>query len=273
MSKSEPVLLYEQDGATVIITLNRPAQLNALSMDLQEALAAAIERVRLDDQVRSVILTGAGGNFSAGGDLKMLLEQRAAGITTMRMRQDLQTIHHWLGTLIDLEKPVIVAASGAVVGAGLSLALASDFVIASRDARFCCAFGRVGLVPDLGAMYLLPRYVGLSKAKELAYTARMVSAMEAKEIGLVYRLVDADPLEAALAMARQFDTAPTHAIGMSKTILNRAFETTREDLLSDEATAQAICLSHSFHADAQERFVAKAPASFNWVDPVQDAKS
>lgn len=273
MSRLEPVLLFEHDGATAIITFNRPAQRNALSMDLQEALAAAIERVRLDDGVKSVIMTGAGGNFSAGGDLKMLLEQRAAGITTTRMRRDLQSIHHWLTALVDLEKPVIAAVSGSAVGAGLSLALATDFVIASRDAQFCCAFGRVGLVPDLGAMYLLPRYVGLSRAKELVYSARMVSAAEAKEIGLVYRLVDADPLAAALEMARQFDTAPTHAIGMSKTVLNRSFETAREDLLADEATMQTLCLSHPFHAEAQDRFVAKRPPLFNWVDPTSGTKS
>lgn len=273
MSKSDPVLLFRQDGATAIITLNRPTQRNALNIALQEALATAIERVRLDDGVKSVILTGAGGHFSAGGDLKMLLEQRAVGISATRMRQNLQSIHHWLAALIDLEKPVIAAVSGSVVGAGLSLAMASDFVIASHDAQFCCAFGRIGLVPDLGAMYLLPRHVGLSKAKELVYTARNVSATEAKEIGLVYQLVDTDPLQAALAMARRFDAAPIHAIGMSKAIMNRSFETMREDLLADEATMQAICLSHPFHADAQDRFIAKMPPRFNWPNPEQDAKS
>ncbi|MGO4328128.1 enoyl-CoA hydratase/isomerase family protein [Cupriavidus sp. 2TAF22] len=149
----------------------RPAARNALSLDLRADYADMIARIEGDRSVRALILTGSGGSFCAGGDLKSLQEVRASTDAEARspdaMRRRVQSAHQWMQRLRNLEIPVIAAVDGAAAGAGFSLALAADFMLASSRAFFCMSFAKVGLVPDLGAFYLLPRAVGMSVAKEL----------------------------------------------------------------------------------------------------------
>ena len=257
-----PVLTAVQDGIGTI-TLNRPEARNALSQDMRPALAAAIAQMRDDAGVHTVILTGAGGAFCSGGDIAAMMDPQR---TPLGSRGGMRKLHQWFPELVNLEKPVIAAVDGPAFGAGLSLALAADFVLATRRARFCAVFGRIGLVPDLGLLHLLPRIVGLQKAKELAFTARTVDVQEARQLGMVYDIVEdgAALTLAAQALARRFGDASTAAIGMAKTIMNQSFESDARTLAEMESYAQSMCRGSPYHQEAIQRFKAKEPLRFDW---------
>ena len=257
-----PVLTAIADGIGTI-TLNRPEARNALSKDMRPALAAAVTQMRDDPQVYAVILTGAGGAFCSGGDISGMLDSTRTGLV---FRNNMRELHQWFPELVNMEKPVIAAVDGPAFGAGLSLALAADFVLATRRARFCAVFGRIGLVPDLGALHLLPRIIGLQKAKELVFTARTVEAEEAKPLGMVFDIVDdgAALTLAARQLASRFGEASTAAIGMAKTIMNQSFESDARTLAEMEAYAQSMCRGSPYHQEAIRRFKAKEPLRFDW---------
>lgn len=269
MPDTPPVIL-ESDGATAIVVLNRPAQRNALNQPLRDALADAIARVRDDPAVKAVVLTAAGGHFCAGGDIRSGLDTRG---DVFEGRDRMLRSHRWFEQLVDLEKPVIAAVDGSAFGAGLSLALAADFVLASSAAQFCSAFVRLGYVPDMGAMYLLPRAIGLSRAKAMVFTGRVMHAAEALETGLVHQVCEGDVLQQALTLARTFRTAPTQAIGLAKSVMNQAFEADRRSVLAQEAMAQAICRESAFHNEAVRRFLAKEPPVYAWSEPAPVTKA
>lgn len=246
------VLEVSRVGATAVLTLNRPEQRNALDDALRSALAAAVADVRDDASVRSVVLTGAGGHFCAGGDVKAMAQLEGHDDLGFLTRDRLARMHRWFDELVDLEKPVIAAVEGAAYGAGLSLALAADFILVAPSARLCAAFTRIGLVPDVGAMYLLPRQVGLSRAKELVFSARVVEAGEAVRIGLAHATVEGDLLAGALEFAEGFTDAPAQALGLAKSIMNHAFESDRRSVYALEAMAQAVCRGSDGHRRALE---------------------
>jgi 2-(1,2-epoxy-1,2-dihydrophenyl)acetyl-CoA isomerase len=260
------VLLIERHGATAVLTMNRPEQRNALDPALRDAFAAAIAQVRGDTAVKAVVLTGAGGHFCAGGDVKAMGPSPQGQDPVFGGRQRLQRLHRWFDELVDLEKPVIAAVDGVAFGAGLSLALAADFVLATPRARFCSVFARLGFVPDAGGMYLLPRAIGLPRAKEMVFSARVVEAQEALAIGLVQQLCPGDVVQAALALAQRFHSAPTAAIGVAKSVMNRAFESDRQQVYAQEGLAQALCLQSEFFAEAARRFRAKEPPLYEWPE-------
>ncbi|TFZ02726.1 enoyl-CoA hydratase/isomerase family protein [Ramlibacter henchirensis] len=261
------VLLIERHGATAVLTMNRPEQRNALAPALRDAFASAIAQVRDDPEVRAVVLTGAGGHFCAGGDVKAMAPAPSGQDRVFGGRERLLRLDRWFDQLVDLEKPVIAAVDGVAFGAGLSLALAADFILASPRARFCSVFARLGFVPDAGGMYLLPRAIGLARAKDLVFSARVVEASEALSIGLVQQLCEGDVLQAALAFAHRFHSAPTAALGIAKNVMNHAFESERREVYAQEALAQALCLQSEFHREAARRFVAKEPPLYQWPDP------
>ena len=264
MSES-PVLVAVQDGVGTI-TLNRPEARNALNQAMRPPLAAAIAQMRDDPQVHAVILTGAGGAFCSGGDVSQMMDPARMGMT---FRAGMRDLHRWYPELVNLEKPVIAAVDGPAFGAGLGLALAADFVLATRRAKFCAVFGRIGLVPDLGVMHLLPRIVGLQKAKELVFTTRVVGAEEARQLGIVYEVLeDGDALrQAAQALARRFGEASTAAIGMAKTVMNQAFELDARAMAELESYAQTAARASAYHQDAVQRFRDKQPLRFDWDKP------
>lgn len=169
-------LLQARHGATLLLTLNRPAQRNALDIDMREALAAAVAEARDDETIKAVVLTGAGGAFCAGGDLKSLTSEARPPIAD---RERIRRLHRWFRELVNLEKPVIAAVPGPAFGAGFNLALAADFLLGTPGTRFCSVFARLGVVPDLGGMFLLPRIVGLQREKEIAFSGRGIGAEEA----------------------------------------------------------------------------------------------
>jgi 2-(1,2-epoxy-1,2-dihydrophenyl)acetyl-CoA isomerase len=262
-----PVVEITRVGATAVLTLNRPEQRNALDYTTREELAAAVAQVRDDAAVRAVVLTGSGGHFCAGGDVKVLSEQQGHKRDIFEGRERIRKIHRWLDELVDLEKPLIAAVDGVAFGAGLSLALCADFVLASTRARFCSVFVRLGYVPDMGSMYLLPRAIGLARAKDLVFTGRVVGADEARDLGLVQTIYEQEELlPSALEFAARFHTAPTEALGLAKNVMNHAFESDRREVYAQEAMAQAMCRESEFHGEAVRRFMAKEAPLYQWPD-------
>lgn len=255
-------LTYERRGRTGIITFVRPERRNALDLVMRADIAAILPILRADKDLSAVVMTGSGGTFCAGGDLKALSERKRS---VAENHERIAALHLWFDALVNLELPVIAAVDGPAYGAGLNLALAADFVLASDRARFCAVFGRIGLVPDLGGFFLLPRIVGMARAKELVLTARSFDAVEAREMGMVLSVHRPDTLmDAALDLAGRFDHASRLATGLSKTILNQALHSDQRALADKEAMAQALCLETDYHQTAVRRFLDKQPLDFDW---------
>jgi 2-(1,2-epoxy-1,2-dihydrophenyl)acetyl-CoA isomerase len=186
-----------------------------------------------------------------------------------QMRAHLRSNHHRMVDLMNLEVPVVSlvhgAAAGAGAGAGANIALAADFVLATPKAMFMQAFGRIGLIPDWGGFSVLPRRVGLQKAKELIFTARKVDAPEAHQLGLVYEIIPEEgALLAAQAFARRFTHASTTAIGIAKNILNQSHNQNLQTLLELETSGQGACATSEYHRAAVQRFADKQPALLDW---------
>lgn len=258
-------VIFAIDDHVATITIDRPEARNALSESVREGLDESLARIMqgAGDEIRAVVLTGAGGAFCAGGDIAMLSEY--AGKPAGAMRQRMRSAQDRVQNLVNLDLPVIAAVDGAAAGAGFSLALSCDFILASPRARFVMSFGRIGLVPDWGAFYLLPRIVGLQMAKELVFSARNVDAIEAEKLGIVHRIHEADILvDRAQAFARRFTDASPLAIGLAKQALNRSFQSDLGAMLEIEANAQPIANNSAYHRDAVRRFLGKEQLAFAW---------
>ena len=270
MLKTFETLTYEIRGRTGILTFTRPEVRHSLDIPMRTELAALMPEIRANRDLRALVLTGSGGAFCAGGDLKALSEEeRPAEVN----RERVSLLHTWFSELFNLEMPVIAAVDGPAYGAGLNFALAADFVLASTRARFCAVFGRIGLVPDLAGFFLLPRIVGLTRAKELVMTARSFGADEAKDLGIVLEIHDPeDLLDAALKIAARFETSSRLATGMAKTMLNQSFDNDYRALSDMESMAQALCMTSDYHKAAIERFLDKKPLEFDWDRLTKDEK-
>ncbi|MFZ2392385.1 enoyl-CoA hydratase/isomerase family protein [Rhodoferax sp.] len=253
-------VLRERHGATLVIRLNRPERRNAFDLEVRQGIAEAVYEARDDDTVRAVIITGTGDVFCAGGDLKSLSEAKRP---MFKDRDRIRRLHPWFRELVNLEKPVIAAVNGPAFGAGFNLALACDFIIGTPTTRFCAVFGRIGLVPDLGGFFLLPRILGLQRAKDLVFSAREVDAEEALRLGILFRIVEQDSLmPEALALAERYHHASTDALGIAKNILNRSFNLDQDTLAELEASAQALALHTAYHDEAVANFLNKRPLKF-----------
>jgi 2-(1,2-epoxy-1,2-dihydrophenyl)acetyl-CoA isomerase len=259
---SYAVSRLEVTSGVAEFTMTREARRNPMVPDLMADLTRLVEEVDGRDDIASLIITGGPGAFCAGGDMATLKKgysEPAEGRTHMRHA------NVWLERLHRLEKPVIMAVDGAAYGGGLSLALAGDFILASPRASFSAVFGRIGLIPDLGSLYMLPRLVGLQRAKELVYTARRLGAEEGLAIGMVHSVHASEELmNAARTLARRFTFASRTAFGIAKTILNESLNSDFTTIEKLEISGQPLCLKSAYHADAVERFVTKQPALFDW---------
>ncbi|MBI2780620.1 MAG: enoyl-CoA hydratase/isomerase family protein [Chloroflexi bacterium] len=254
-------VLVEVDAASGVatITLNRPDALNSLTVPMKQALLAAFRQVARDKAVRAVILTGAGRAFCAGQDLRERLQPDAAPLG-VEVRERYNPI---IRAMRALPKPIVAAINGVAAGAGASLAMAADIRIASDAASFALAFGRVGLVPDSGATWLLPRLVGVTRAAELALLNESVPAADAERIGLVGRVVPAAELatEARSVAARLAAGAP-RAIALTKRALNAAWDRDLDAALEYEAHLQDIAGRTKDHAEGLAAFMEKRPPRF-----------
>lgn len=260
------VLLETLDGGIATLTMNRPEARNAMSGDMIAALLEALPRLGADNSVRCVVLTGAGGAFCAGGDVKGFAASSGGGGKSPTLEQRAQTLRPGFEVarlLHELPKPTLAAIPGAAAGAGLSLALACDLRIAVDTAKMTTAFAKVGLSGDYGMSYFLPLLVGQSKARELLFTAPLVTGAEALELGLINRAVNVDDYEAAVkACALELSQSATVAIGYMKKNLNSAATSTLSELLDREAAHMARCFTTQDHKQAVQAFVAKEAPLF-----------
>jgi 2-(1,2-epoxy-1,2-dihydrophenyl)acetyl-CoA isomerase len=256
-------LIYDVKNGVGTVTLNRPDVMNATNDQLYRELSALIREIADDDRVGCVVLTGAGRGFCAGADVKAMNPDMKLLARRKRHRWILADI---LRPLVNLEKPVIAAVNGTAVGAGFNLALAADIIIASDKAIFSQIFTKLGLVPDLGGMYLLTRVVGLNKAKELCFTARKIDAAEALALGIVNRVVPAEDLPgAAAALAEEIAAGPPTALAMIKTLLNKSSNSTLEQMLEYESFAQTLAYTTPEHREGVAAFREKRKADFRGV--------
>ena len=249
------MLTQTQDGATAILTLDYPARRNALAMPMRQAVVDAMERIEGDPAVRAIVLTGAGGTFSAGGDISGM------NVTTLAEgRERFRTTHRMVRLLIKSSKPIIAAVEGYAVGAGLSVALCCDTVIGGEDAQFAAGFGRVGLVADLGLLHTLPLRVGQGRARQLLLYGERLAAPEAHRIGLVDHVVaPGSALEAALARARLFHTMAPLPVALTKQFLAAGLDAA----LEWERDTQAALFLTADHAEGKAAFLGKREAHFN----------
>jgi 2-(1,2-epoxy-1,2-dihydrophenyl)acetyl-CoA isomerase len=255
-------LLVDQEEGVLTITLNRPEVRNALNDRLLAELYEALEAAAQESAVRCVVLTGAGGAFGAGQDLAAF-QARAAGERQGTVSEHLQKYHRVIYAIRHMAKPVIAAVRGPAAGASCNLALACDLRIASENARFIQAFARIGLVPDAGGGFFLPRLVGLGKALELAMLADEVRGPEAERIGLVNRCVpDSEFEEATRALARRLAQGPTRAYGLIKELFNKSCESDLETTLRLEGELQDIAIETEDHREGVAAFLEKRPPRY-----------
>lgn len=241
------------------LCLNRPEKRNAINDELRAQLIAALEGIANDKAIRALVLTGKGKGFCAGGDVAAMAKRfdAPAGEVAFNGWTRQQRVHYAQALLHTLPIPTIAAVNGAAAGLGADMALACDFIMASGEASFAWSYIHRGLVPDGGGMYLLPRRVGLSKAKELIFTGRKVAADQAVHLGIVDRLSKSDALLAeAQAWAVELSKGSKTALALGKTILNQSFELSAEQIFAQGSQAQGICYSSTEHREAVMAFLA-----------------
>lgn len=253
-------LLYTPDKGVATITLNRPDVLNALTSVMRNELRQAFEQAGADDDVRAVVLTGGGRGFCAGQDLRERTDAPTPGVGAT-VRQEYNPL---ILAMRQLPKPVIAAVNGVAAGAGCSLALACDLIVAAESATFLEAFVNIGLVPDSGSSFFLPYLVGYARAAEMAFLGERVPATGALEMGLINRVVpDGELQSAAQALAGRLAALPTKAIGQTKRQLNLALAATLEAVLEEEARGQEMATQTADHREGLQAFREKRPPKFS----------
>lgn len=253
------ILTSTQNGVRTI-TLNRPELRNAINDVMRAELIAAFAAADADPAVRAIILTGAGKGFCSGGDIAGMrgrLDVPAGEIAFNGWKRQRST-HKGVSAIHHVSKPVIAAVNGAAFGLGLDMALACDFIVAAEGAKLCMSFIKRGLVSDGGGMYFLPRRVGLTKAKELIFTARIVETEEALRIGLIDKVASPEGLlEVAQAWAEEMTFGSLTAVALSKEILDRSLESNDEQIFAMGREAQAVCYTTAEHRKSVEDFLNK----------------
>ena len=261
---ADTLIFDVRDGVGWII-LNRPEARNAMNPEMREGYLSALARCGEDPDIRAVVLTGTGKGFCTGADLSG--SRAATGATGPAhpgaTRAAMQPSQRVIRALWDLEKPIIAGVNGVAAGLGAHLVYACDLVIAAEDARFIEVFVRRGIALDAGGGFLLPRHVGLHKAKELVFFGDDLSATEAERLGLVNKVVPAAELEATLtAWARRLADGPTFAIGLSKRLLNRSLQADMDTLFAEEAFSQALASNSEDMREGIRSFMEKRPPAF-----------
>lgn len=252
------VLLEKKDKVSVI-RLNLPETLNSLTPGLRSDLKTALMEFRGDTTSRVAVLTGQGRAFCAGGDLAEMED----GFSAVYSVEHMTSCNEITLMIAEIPKPIIASINGAAAGAGFSIAMACDLVFASTGASFMQAFAKVGLIPDMGSLYLLPRVVGMHRAKEIIWTARKVGAEEALALGIVNNLFKPEDLESkVMEIAGQLADGPAVAIGLGKTLLARSLESNLRDMLANEGLGQSICLQSDDHKEGVKAFYEKRKAVF-----------
>ena len=255
-------ILYEKSGGVADVALNRPKKLNAFDGKMHEELYAALDDASSDDEVRCVVLRGEGRGFSAGADLAGILEGSDGAPDLGEYLRN--TYSRLVRRMVSMEKPIVASLHGPVYGAGVGIALACDLRIAAQSAKFSVAFIKIGLMPDAGVSFFLPRVVGLGRALEMSMLGDPVEADEALRTGLVNRVVPDEGLaEETAALASRLAAMPTAAIGRTKGALYASFAEDLETVLEREAEGQTFCGFTADHREGVAAFLEKREAQFS----------
>jgi 2-(1,2-epoxy-1,2-dihydrophenyl)acetyl-CoA isomerase len=256
-------LIVDQEGGVATIRLNNPARLNALSPTMTRELFDVLSAFREDGEVRAIVITGEGRGFSAGADLSTLQEPYMKGERPQLSVFLKEGYNKLIPLLAETPKPVVAAVNGVVAGAGNSLALACDFRVASEDATFTSAFVRIGLIPDAGSCYFLPRTIGTAKALEFALLSDKVDAATALQMGLVNRVVPAgSEVREAQELAGRLAALPTTAIGLTKRMFSDSARLSLAETMEREAEVQDEAAGTHDHLEGVLAFLEKRPPSF-----------
>jgi 2-(1,2-epoxy-1,2-dihydrophenyl)acetyl-CoA isomerase len=262
---SAPHVLAEIKDGIGWLTLNRPDQLNALSMEMRDLLIEHTAKFEKDPAVRCVVIRGAGTHFMAGGDIrgfhKSLTEEKESHLAGFEMR--VVRAHQLIYQIRRMNKPVLASVQGAAAGFGLSLILNCDLAIASDDAFFTLAYRHIGLSADGGATYFLPRVVGERRALEIALLGERFTAQKAHEIGILNWLVPKDQLAAeTLKLARKLADGPTFALGKAKQLIRGSLDNSWDEHSHREAEGLAACAATEDHFEGLNAFLEKRKAAF-----------
>lgn len=251
-------LQLTREGAVATLRFNRPAALNAIDVPMAQALLAAAHELAADRSVRTVVLCGAGKGFVAGGDLATLQADPEQGAADL-----IGPLHEALTLFAAMDAPLIAQVHGVAAGAGLSLMLQADFVLAAEGTRFNLAYINIGASCDVGASWALPRLVGLRRALEIALLGDTLSATDAERLGLVNRIVPAAELEAQVrALAQRLARGPTRALGEMRRLMRSSFDRSLSQQLDAEAAAFGRCAQTADFRVGVEAFFARQPAQF-----------
>jgi 2-(1,2-epoxy-1,2-dihydrophenyl)acetyl-CoA isomerase len=249
---------YEISDGLAVITLNEPNSLNALSPQVTAGLLSTIEKAEADSEVKIVILTGEGRAFCAGGDITNMGDR-----TTLESVEKMNNVSELIIRIAEMKKPIISAVNGYAMGAGFSLALATDIIIAQKNAKFGLSFINVGLVPDCGLLHFLPKIVGPWKAKELIFSGAVLTASESFEYQIVNRLVeDNEAMNEAKNLANSLANSPLQTMTLVKTILGNSQTLDLKGTLQFENMAQAILQQTTDHKEGIKAFKEKRIPSF-----------
>lgn len=251
-------ILVSIENNICLIKMNHQETLNAVT-DVRLELVDCFKSIANDDRVRSIILTGEGKAFSAGGNVKNMKGGRSAIDQRNRMKTSQELIH----TMLNLEKPIIAAVNGAAAGAGVSLALACDMVIAARSSFFIQSFIKIGALPDLGVIHFLTQLVGPHRAKQLMFLGERITATEAFQLGLINEVVsDENLVDRSFAVAEKLAGSPSIAVGLIKRLVHRSINSNLEEILELEAFGQGICFQTEDFKEGVDAFIEKRAPSF-----------
>lgn len=254
MNYSTVKCVIEEDGIAVV-SLNRPEILNVLSNTMCKEATQLLKSLEKDPNVRAIVLTGEGRAFCAGLDLS---EIRTGEGDTVSIYRRMEAANSLIVLLTQIMKPIVAAVNGVATASGMNLCLACDLVVASRNAKFSQNFGHVGLIPDVGGAYLLPRIAGVSKAKEIIFLDRELSAEEAQRLDIVTQLVEPEQvMDTAKTLARKMAAGPSFAFSIAKKMLGKCEEMDITTALHMESLSQALLTNTEDHKKGMEAFFAR----------------
>jgi 2-(1,2-epoxy-1,2-dihydrophenyl)acetyl-CoA isomerase len=254
-------IIFEKEGGVATISLNRPEKLNAFITQMHEEIRDALNDAADDDNMRCIVLKGEGRGFSAGADLTEIVETDSGDPDLGKYLRE--TYSRLVTRMAELEKPIVASLRGPVYGAGLGISLASDLRVAAEDARFSVAFVKIGLMPDAGVTFFLPRVIGLGRAMEMSMLGEGMEAEEAYRSGLVNKVVPSEKLEEETsALASRLAALPTRALGRIKQTLYASFESDLATALQREAEGQTFCGYTRDHKEGVAAFLEKREPNF-----------
>ena len=254
-----PTIIAENQGSVAIIKLNRPDKFNSFNREMALALQNALDSAESNAAIRAIYITGEGKAFCAGQDLAEAIDPAGPGIT------EIVNNHYNLiiKRLRAIEKPIICGVNGVAAGAGANIAIACDIIICSQNASFIQAFSKIGLIPDSGGTFFLPRLIGYHRAAALMMTGDKLSAQDALAFGMVYKIYSEEELfDKGLSLAKQMADMPTKALGLTKRLLNQSFSSSYEDQLVEEAKLQVDSANSYDYREGVNAFLEKRKPIF-----------